>query len=110
MQNPRGMTLQGPPWGYLSPLQCLKASLSLTPLNVRFTDLSVHLSVTYVPHVPLVTPLMLRCPCVALSPPVLGSRDLFLCCCVSGNAVTQAGASLGPHPSALLVGAKQEPL
>lgn len=107
LQNPRGMTLQGPPWGYLSPLQCLKASLSLTPLNVRFTDLSLHLSVTYVP---LVTLLMLRCPCVALSPPVLGSGDLFLCCCGSGDAVTQEGASLGPHPSALLVGAKQEPL
>lgn len=36
---------------------------------------------------------------MALSPPVLGSRGSFLCCCGSGNAVAQAGASLAPHPS-----------
>lgn len=43
-QNPRGVTLQGLPWGCLSPLQCFRASLSQTPL----TDLSLRLSVTYI--------------------------------------------------------------
>lgn len=90
------MTLQGPPWGDLSPLQCFRASLCLTPL----TDLSLHLSVTYIP---LVTPVMLRCPCVALSPPVLGSRDLFWCCCGLGRSQPET-------TSLSLLGAKQEPL
>lgn len=44
LQKPRVVTLQRSPWGCLFPLQCFRASLSLTPL----TDLSPHLSVTYI--------------------------------------------------------------